>query len=97
VSDDDMKLPPGKTCGDCAHLRRCKALFGCKPTNTECDFSPSRFVARSEMPIQLLDLGARMRPNTNRHVVVQAGIVLASCTSPEAAAAAHRLLSMETR
>jgi hypothetical protein len=38
-----MALPAGKTCDDCAFLPRCTALFGCKPTNVRCDFSPSRF------------------------------------------------------
>lgn len=41
--DDDMKLPEGKTCGDCRHIKRCTALFGVKATNTFCDFAPSCF------------------------------------------------------
>lgn len=24
---DKMQLPAGKTCGDCGHIRRCKAIF----------------------------------------------------------------------
>ena len=36
-------LPPGKTCADCVHCRRCCALFGQTPTGTSCDFWPSRF------------------------------------------------------
>lgn len=44
---DDMDLPEGKTCGDCAHLPRCQMLFQCKPTNTRCDWSPARFVQRT--------------------------------------------------
>lgn len=40
---DDMNLPEGKTCGDCAHYSHCSWLFGCARTNTSCDWSPSRF------------------------------------------------------
>lgn len=44
---DDMDLPAGKTCGDCAGWHRCKAFIGSlKPTNTRCDWSPSAFRAR---------------------------------------------------
>ncbi len=43
MSEHDMKLPQGKTCDDCEYLRRCQMLFGCKTTNTHCDFAPSRF------------------------------------------------------
>lgn len=46
VSEESMKLPEGKTCADCAHTKRCCAMFGVKPTNTECDFYPIRFVKR---------------------------------------------------
>ena len=42
--NDEMKLPTGKTCGDCFWLRSCKALFGCPETNTTCDWAPSRFI-----------------------------------------------------
>ena len=41
---DKMRLPKGKTCGDCAHIRRCKAIFGHTETDTYCDWSPSRAV-----------------------------------------------------
>jgi hypothetical protein len=40
---DPMALPPGMTCKDCHHLRRCIMLLGIPITNTTCDFSPSRF------------------------------------------------------
>ena len=43
MTDDDMKLPLGKTCNDCVHDRRCKAMFGVKGNETTCDFAPSRF------------------------------------------------------
>lgn len=41
---DKMKLPVGKTCGDCGHIRRCKAIFGHVETDAYCDWSPSRAV-----------------------------------------------------
>lgn len=40
---DDMDLPPGKTCGDCVHCKRCTAMFGHIPEDESCDWSPSRF------------------------------------------------------
>lgn len=45
MTESSMQLPPGKTCGDCVHIRRCKTLFGCKDSNVICDFAPSRFKA----------------------------------------------------
>jgi len=41
---DKMRLPGGKTCGDCTHIRRCKAIYGHVETDSYCDWSPSRFV-----------------------------------------------------
>ena len=38
-----MKLPSGITCGDCRHIRRCKAIFGHTETDVSCDWSPSKF------------------------------------------------------
>jgi len=46
---DDMDLPEGKTCGDCVHIYRCKAIFGHVETDTTCDWSPSRFRANPAM------------------------------------------------
>lgn len=46
MSHNDMKLPAGKTCGDCAYYKRCVALFECPADNTECDWAPSRFRQR---------------------------------------------------
>ncbi len=40
---DEMKLPENKACSDCAHCKRCCAMFGVKPENRECDFYPVRF------------------------------------------------------
>jgi hypothetical protein len=42
---DKMRLPVGKTCGDCLHIKRCKAIFGHVESGTCCDWSPSRFRA----------------------------------------------------
>lgn len=42
---DDMDLPEGKTCGDCVHCNRCTLMFGHKPEDESCDWSPSRFRA----------------------------------------------------
>ena len=47
-SDDDMKLPEGKTCGDCHYYRFCCGFFMCPQQNTKCDWSPSKYVGREE-------------------------------------------------
>lgn len=44
---DKMRFPSATTCGDCVHIRRCKAIFGHVESDTYCDWSPSRF-QRSE-------------------------------------------------
>ena len=41
-----MKLPEGKTCGDCKHLAWCTQAYGVKAENTMCDFEPIRFQER---------------------------------------------------
>ncbi len=43
ISDPDMVLPDGKTCGDCGNHAYCVKLFGCKSHNVTCDWAPSRF------------------------------------------------------
>jgi hypothetical protein len=43
---DDMQLPAGRTCGDCASFNTCKVLFGRAPSNTRCDWAPSRFMIK---------------------------------------------------
>lgn len=43
---DKMKLPVGSKCGDCVHIRRCSMIYGHVETDTYCDWSPSRFIAR---------------------------------------------------
>jgi len=42
---DKMRLPSGVTCGDCRHIKRCKAMFGHVEADAYCDWSPSRFAA----------------------------------------------------
>lgn len=44
---DKMRLPPGRTCGNCRHIRRCKMMFGHTETDTYCDWSPSRFALKT--------------------------------------------------
>ncbi len=39
----EMRLPEGKTCGDCVHFERCNKLVGSCVSWTSCDFHPSRF------------------------------------------------------
>lgn len=43
---DKMRLPQGVTCGDCYHIKRCKAIFGHTEADTYCDWSPSRFMKK---------------------------------------------------
>ena len=50
MADPSMALPPEKTCGDCAHHRRCSWLIQCPPSSTACDWAPSRFLPRPEEP-----------------------------------------------
>lgn len=46
-----MTLPTGKTCGDCKHWARCKALIqDLTGEETTCDFAPSRFVPKEAKP-----------------------------------------------
>lgn len=47
---DDMLIPDGLTCEDCANFRKCFMIFGADARDTSCDWSPHRFVkaARSD-------------------------------------------------
>ena len=45
---NEMKLPEGKSCGDCQHKRRCINLFAGKETNITCGFSPSKFKDKND-------------------------------------------------
>lgn len=54
--DAEMTLPPGKTCSDCVHLRRCMRVLGCtSPERTSCDFYPNRFRQRPVLTGLLAD------------------------------------------
>lgn len=44
LTHGEMNLPPGQTCGDCVHIRRCAAIFGHQANDEVCDWAPSRFV-----------------------------------------------------
>jgi hypothetical protein len=44
-----MNLPPGKTCADCVHFRRCTMMFGHIPADEVCDWYPSRFHPKAEV------------------------------------------------
>ena len=48
MSTLDMRLPEGKTCGDCIHCTRCTRLFGCVKYNSVCDWLPSRFAEKEK-------------------------------------------------
>lgn len=44
-----MKLPIGETCNNCIWFEcKCKWLIQCNPSNTSCDWSPSRFIELKE-------------------------------------------------
>jgi hypothetical protein len=40
-----LDLPPGKSCSDCIHFRRCSQLISTAPDRTSCDWFPVRFVS----------------------------------------------------
>lgn len=48
--DDDMRLPAGASCADCASFHRCAWLISCSPSSTLCDWSPSRFRPAKPLP-----------------------------------------------
>lgn len=44
TDDTCMRLPAGKTCGDCVHTRRCEGLgYTQSPDEKACSFFPRRF------------------------------------------------------
>jgi hypothetical protein len=57
-----MSLPGGVTCGSCVHLKRCAALFGCEPTNDQCDWFPRRYKACAECGGSQVTSFADLRP-----------------------------------
>jgi hypothetical protein len=48
--EPDMLLPEGMTCADCRHYHFCEQFFSCPATNTNCDWSPSRFSLKLTPP-----------------------------------------------
>lgn len=48
TTDTCMELPDGKACSDCAHCRKCCAMFGHRPSDTFCDWFPRRFVDKDK-------------------------------------------------
>ena len=47
MEHDDMALPKGRSCADCAFYRHCRAFIGeahIHDKQTRCDWSPSRFI-----------------------------------------------------
>lgn len=48
---EKMRLPKGITCGDCVHIRRCSMIYGHTETDTYCDWSPSRFIAKAKLAV----------------------------------------------
>ena len=66
--DDDMKLPAGKTCEDCRWYSRCEWLISCEPSNTTCDWAPSRFVEKAREEAMQDELGTFPKQhNQNNH------------------------------
>ena len=47
-TNNGMDLPPGKTCGDCVHCRRCMLMFGHIPEDESCDWYPVRFQEKED-------------------------------------------------
>lgn len=61
---DKMKLPADSTCGDCAHIRRCKAMFGHVESDIYCDWAPSRFYPIAKAPNGVDNLPATPTPTS---------------------------------
>lgn len=53
TADTCMDLPEGKTCGDCVHIARCKAIYGHVETDTSCDWFPRKFRAMANNQFDL--------------------------------------------
>ncbi len=51
---ENMQLPKGMNCGKCRGYPKCVQLFGCNSDNTECDWSPSRFIVNPQTEIDTL-------------------------------------------
>lgn len=48
LDQPEMNLPSGTHCADCHHFERCKALVDRQGQEDQCDWSPSRFIARQQ-------------------------------------------------
>lgn len=65
---DDMLLPEGYTCADCAFINTCQAwgIRDKESKNTRCDWAPSRFqislVVVSKLKEELAQLKAQQKP-----------------------------------
>lgn len=44
----EMRLPPGVSCADCKHVKRCSGFGFTSPVRTSCDFWPNRFVRAND-------------------------------------------------
>lgn len=51
-----MNLPPGMTCGDCVHMRRCAGIYGRIDSDEQCDWSPSNFQRREPPATEARDV-----------------------------------------
>jgi len=70
MTDDDMKLPEGKVAGSCKHFSKCSRMYGCKASDTTCDFSPSRYASKSDvMDVKPLDIPYKMRSPMHAEIV----------------------------
>ncbi|CEJ64024.1 hypothetical protein I5370_21770 [Citrobacter sp. FDAARGOS_156] len=72
---DKMRLPKGSSCGNCYHIRRCKAMFGHTETDIYCDWSPSRFIpVKTEVAAAGIDvkpaIGQRTGKNDKTHWII---------------------------
>ncbi|MBA4375809.1 MAG: hypothetical protein C0401_06515 [Anaerolinea sp.] len=60
-TDESMKLPKGKTCADCIHMKRCTMNFGSNAKNVDCDWSPSRFSEKPSGKFGIVELIGRQQ------------------------------------
>ena len=45
-TEEDMRLPPGRTCADCLRFRSCQAFGVADGDEITCDWAPSQFYPR---------------------------------------------------
>lgn len=68
-TDQNMRLPEGKTCADCKFINHCIVLINCDPKNTSCDWAPSRFKPSALVPRILRFLESSLAGNDPQRVV----------------------------